>query len=630
MFLSIALLAALIPVNTDSQATMQKINTNDEQRLSFLGQSYRFKPTDEELVSYLERKLAGHSIPSHLIPQVDIYKFSPHQLKARYQRNGDDSMFFFSPRNRKFLNGTRPDRRVGDIGYWKSSRTVRLKSKNSVVGTKMILNFHVGTPKKSTNTHWIMEEFILKEKSAMTHQNLATSSANPLDKKFDDFCLYKIHYHKTKADKQERHDIQELEIPNQVPQNGALESQSQQNQPYWIMPIDTFNPTTSTSAATTTTATPAHSTHYLGNCEPITPFLNNGNYLLPAPYMGESTFSTTSMPLDTFIPATATSTPAHSCYYSSNSEPITPFLNNGNYLLPAPYMGESTFSMTSMPLDTFIPATATSTPAHSCYYSSNSEPITPIFNSVDHSATLLSVSTTSIPADSIHYLGNCEPITPIFNNVDHLATPLAEPSMEDSATMLSDSTASTPAIESQSQQNQPSMVMSIGTFNPAASTSAPTTATTTPAHSTQFLGNCESIADFLDDENCLAAALFQATSIGDCTPSMSSMLLDTLIPETATSTAGPAHSSYYSSNGEALEDSAAQLSVSTAPTPPHSTPATPSMPCNDNGFMLPQWPTVDEQSTTEDFGAFNLLNSPVNDRSTNEDFDGFNLWSWNF
>ncbi|KAI4324200.1 hypothetical protein L6164_023755 [Bauhinia variegata] len=577
MFLSIALLAALIPVNTDSQTTMQKINTNDEQRLSFLGQSYRFKPTDEELVSYLQRKLAGHSIPSHLIPQVDIYKFSPHQLKARYQRNGDDSMFFFSPRNRKCLNGTRPDRRVGDIGYWKSSRTVRLKRKNSVVGSKMILNFHVGTPKKSTNTHWIMEEFILKEKSAITHQNLATSSANPLDKKFDDFCLYKIHYHKTKADKQERHDTQEMEIPNQVPQNGALESQSQQNQPYWFMPIDTFNPATSTSAATTTTATPAHSTHYLGNCEPI-----------------------------------------------------TPFLNNGNYLLPAPYMGESTFSMTSMPLDTFIPATATSTPAHSCYYSSNSEQITAIFNSVDHSATLLSVSTTSTPADSTHYLGNCEPITPIFNNVDHLATPLAEPSMEDSATMLSDSTASTPAIESQSQQNQPSMVMSIGTFNPATSTSAPTTATTTPAHSTQFLGNCESITDFLDDENCLAAALFQATSIGDCTSSMPSMLLDTLIPETATSTADPAHSSYYSSNGEALEDSAAKLSVSTAPTPPHSTPATPSMPCNDNGFMLPQWPTVDEQSTTDFFDAFNLSNSPVNDRSTNEDFDGFNLWSWNF
>ena len=40
---------------------------------------------------------------------------------ARYEQLGKDEWFYFTPRDRKYRNGQRPNRSVGD-GYWKATR----------------------------------------------------------------------------------------------------------------------------------------------------------------------------------------------------------------------------------------------------------------------------------------------------------------------------------------------------------------------------------------------------------------------------------------------------------------------------------------------------------------------------
>ncbi|KAF3320208.1 NAC protein 1 [Carex littledalei] len=81
---------------------------------------FRFHPTDEELVvHYLCRKIGGQRLPVPIIAEVDLYKFDPWDLpeKALF---GQREWYFFTPRDRKYPNGSRPNRAAGR-GYWKAT-----------------------------------------------------------------------------------------------------------------------------------------------------------------------------------------------------------------------------------------------------------------------------------------------------------------------------------------------------------------------------------------------------------------------------------------------------------------------------------------------------------------------------
>ncbi|KAJ6861849.1 hypothetical protein NC651_037796 [Populus alba x Populus x berolinensis] len=79
---------------------------------SVLPPGFRFHPTDEELVAYyLKRKINGHKIELEIIPEVDLYKCEPWELPEWY---------FFSPRDRKYPNGSRTNRAT-KAGYWKAT-----------------------------------------------------------------------------------------------------------------------------------------------------------------------------------------------------------------------------------------------------------------------------------------------------------------------------------------------------------------------------------------------------------------------------------------------------------------------------------------------------------------------------
>lgn len=67
--------------------------------------------------------------------------------------------YFFTPRDRKYKNGLRPNRAAGD-GYWKATGAdKKVWYKGIVVGYRKALVFYQGKAPKGDKTNWIMHEF---------------------------------------------------------------------------------------------------------------------------------------------------------------------------------------------------------------------------------------------------------------------------------------------------------------------------------------------------------------------------------------------------------------------------------------------------------------------------------------
>ncbi|KAJ8764687.1 hypothetical protein K2173_007775 [Erythroxylum novogranatense] len=143
---------------------------------------FRFYPTDEELlVQYLCRKVAGHQFSLQIIAEIDLYKFDPWVLPSK-AIFGEKEWYFFSPRDRKYPNGSRPNRVAGS-GYWKATGTDKIiTTEERKVGIKKALVFYVGKAPKGTKTNWIMHEY-----------RLLDSSRKSSGSKLDDWVLCRIY-----------------------------------------------------------------------------------------------------------------------------------------------------------------------------------------------------------------------------------------------------------------------------------------------------------------------------------------------------------------------------------------------------------------------------------------------------
>lgn len=73
---------------------------------------------------------------------------------------GEQEWYFFSPRDRKYPNGARPNR-AATSGYWKATGTDKpvLSTGNEKVGVKKALVFYGGKPPRGVKTNWIMHEY---------------------------------------------------------------------------------------------------------------------------------------------------------------------------------------------------------------------------------------------------------------------------------------------------------------------------------------------------------------------------------------------------------------------------------------------------------------------------------------
>nr|AYC63433.1 SYNV P interacting NAC transcription factor [Nicotiana benthamiana] len=133
---------------------------------------FRFHPTDEELVMhYLCRKCASQPIAVPIIAEIDLYKYDPWDLPglALY---GKKEWYFFSPRDRKYPNGSRPNRAAGN-GYWKATGADKPIGHPKPVGIKKALVFYAGKAPKGEKTNWIMHEYRLArvDRSARNKNN---------------------------------------------------------------------------------------------------------------------------------------------------------------------------------------------------------------------------------------------------------------------------------------------------------------------------------------------------------------------------------------------------------------------------------------------------------------------------
>ncbi|KAA8538432.1 hypothetical protein F0562_028022 [Nyssa sinensis] len=155
---------------------------------------FRFHPTDEELViHYLCRKCSSQPIAVPIITEIDLYKYDPWDLPglALY---GEKEWYFFTPRDRKYPNGSRPNRAAGS-GYWKATGADKPIGHPKPVGIKKALVFYSGKAPKGEKTNWIMHEYRLADVDRS-----ARKKNNSL--RLDDWVLCRIYNKKGTLEKQ--------------------------------------------------------------------------------------------------------------------------------------------------------------------------------------------------------------------------------------------------------------------------------------------------------------------------------------------------------------------------------------------------------------------------------------------
>ncbi|EYU20600.1 hypothetical protein ABFS82_08G086200 [Erythranthe guttata] len=196
-----------------------------DQQLNFPA-GFRFHPTDEELVvHYLCRKCAGQLISIPIIADIDLYKFDPWQLPdmALY---GEKEWYFFSPRDRKYPNGSRPNRSAG-TGYWKATGADKPVGKPKTLGIKKALVFYAGKAPRGVKTNWIMHEYRLANVDR-------SASAKTNNSRLDDWVLCRLYNKKGTLEKHYNVDHKEVQYFSDV----------EEQKPN----VDAFHYTTSTSA----------------------------------------------------------------------------------------------------------------------------------------------------------------------------------------------------------------------------------------------------------------------------------------------------------------------------------------------------------------------------------------------
>nr|KAJ0201733.1 hypothetical protein LSAT_V11C600310420 [Lactuca sativa] len=176
---------------------------------------FRFHPTDEELIiHYLQKKVTSSPLPASIFAEIELYKFNPWELPCQYQFQfqyqfqsqylsnmlilcclvvdralfGEDEWYFFSPRDRKYPNGVRPNRMAGS-GYWKATGTDRPimgSLGKKIVGVKKGLVFYKGRPPRGIKTDWIMHEYRLLDTVT------CNSSKRKESMRLDDWVLCRV------------------------------------------------------------------------------------------------------------------------------------------------------------------------------------------------------------------------------------------------------------------------------------------------------------------------------------------------------------------------------------------------------------------------------------------------------
>lgn len=96
-------------------------------------------------------------------------------MHKKYVEKDQESWYFFTNRERKYRNGSRPDRAANN-GYWKATGADAPITENGVIiGYKKVLDFCTGGYKdKVKRTEWKMHEYLTNDQKF--HQDLPTTN----------------------------------------------------------------------------------------------------------------------------------------------------------------------------------------------------------------------------------------------------------------------------------------------------------------------------------------------------------------------------------------------------------------------------------------------------------------------
>ncbi|KAK4482420.1 hypothetical protein RD792_009575 [Penstemon davidsonii] len=198
----------------------QPCSTKDDQieivKVYVLPPGARFVPKDHELiVDHLMKKVMNEPVPYLSITEIDLAKHSPQELSEIYDCNEEKEWYFYSPRDRKYPNGIRPNRAAGN-GYWKATGADKLiYYGDKEVGKKKSLVYYEGKPPQGNKTNWIMHEY-------RTTKPNAKRTGLPNDMRLDDWVLCRI-YKKSNRSSKNQGQTQQYVVAEENNPNNSVE-----------------------------------------------------------------------------------------------------------------------------------------------------------------------------------------------------------------------------------------------------------------------------------------------------------------------------------------------------------------------------------------------------------------------
>ncbi|KAF3959393.1 hypothetical protein CMV_015788 [Castanea mollissima] len=130
------------------------------------------------------KKFKGEPLPPHRIFDGDLYQYHPEDLTKNYKLINEEAWYFFTPRDRKYPNGSRPNRSAGD-GSWKPTGIpIRIGQFDEYTGWRRSLDYYEGSHEgeKSKRTKWKMIEYTVKIEANAQPNNINVGNGMQLDK----------------------------------------------------------------------------------------------------------------------------------------------------------------------------------------------------------------------------------------------------------------------------------------------------------------------------------------------------------------------------------------------------------------------------------------------------------------
>ncbi|GKB13209.1 NAC domain-containing protein 55-like protein, partial [Tanacetum coccineum] len=132
-----------------------------------------------------EVRIRHKLLNKYKISMANLYEDHPRNIVGNYPQAKEGEWYFFTSRNRKYMNGKRPDRKTAG-GYWKACAPDKDITNNGTrIGAKKPLVYYEGLPPNGIKTNWRMHEYVAKG-----CERERTSSE---DMKLDDYVLCKIY-----------------------------------------------------------------------------------------------------------------------------------------------------------------------------------------------------------------------------------------------------------------------------------------------------------------------------------------------------------------------------------------------------------------------------------------------------